>query len=512
LHLERLEDRTLMSVDVGLTFPGIPATSYTLPDTIAAAGYNYVVEGVNLTLRYYDYYSGTPLFTTTFQSFFAPLGGVQQMSDPVVSFDEYTGQFLVGVIEYNSSGSIARFDFAVSNDYSPFDGWQLARYDMHDSPNTLNDYPRFGYNADAYFVSFNMFTPSFSHVDVLTISKADLTGYRVQVPGGSANFTLAPATIHQGNPGDPEWFVETGTPTTLKVVRMDNVLSDTPTFTFYNVSVSAYSNPPAAVQEGTSFKITANDDRILNVAMWGGLLVADHAVGSGGVAHARWYMILVGDFGAVPYQEGEIDPGPGVYTFFPAIEINYYEGDIGLTYMESSSNEYLSMYVTGENINDPIDTMQTPQLVFAGTGPYLSSRAGDYSGITVDPNDGYGFWAASEYKDTSTWNTGIANFGVSPAPGDLGLRGGVGHVGIFTLPNQATPVAGNAAPATTSASATTSAATDHRAMVADWLLAAAQPKEADTVAMGLRQDAVPPVEVTDLALIDQDNVWNGTNL
>ena len=68
-----------------------------------------------------------------------------------------------------------------------------------------------------------------------------------------------------------------------------------------------------------------------------------------------------------------------------------------MTYMKSgtdSSTDYLSMYVTGRNSVDAPGTMQASVLVPAGTGQAnyhdfsSGGRAGDLSGINVDPSDG----------------------------------------------------------------------------------------------------------------------------
>jgi hypothetical protein len=88
-----------------------------------------------------------------------------------------------------------------------------------------------------------------------------------------------------------------------------------------------------------------------------------------------------------------------------------------MTYMESSSAEDVSMYVTGRTVNDPQGTMLSGTLVKAGTSQlYGYFRAGDYSGIGLDPADGMTFWVANEYKGNSFWNTYVASFQATPRP------------------------------------------------------------------------------------------------
>ena len=146
----------------------------------------------------------------------------------------------------------------------------------------------------------------------------------------------------------------------------------------------------------------------------------------GGDATARWYEFDVTGGVASLKQQGNIDPGPGVHTYFPSIAINA-AGDIGLTYMQSSASEYVSMYVTGQRAGDPAGAMGIPALVKAGDTTYPGGRGGDYSGITVDPVTDT-FWAANEVILRSAfWSTWIGEFQRRADPGRRLVCGGRQH-------------------------------------------------------------------------------------
>jgi hypothetical protein len=286
------------------------------------------------------------------------------------------------------------------------------------------DFPRLGWNAEAYVVSFNMFIgpATFDHVDTLSIDKTSLTGYRQVVPGGPTNFTMAPATMHGAAPGAPMWLVEgagadpsgNALPgTTIRAVRMDNVLGSSPSFTAFPVAVPPYLNPFPALQPVGLFN--TNDSRILNAAWRGDRLVASQTVAGLFTAQARWYDLNVGGVPTLT-QSGRISRGFLVSTYFPSIDINA-AGDLGLTYMESSYREYVSMYLTGQKHGAAPGTVEPGVLVQAGQGTYLGIRGGDFSGIAVDPvNDT--FWAANEYSRSpfDLWGTWVANFTVGLPP------------------------------------------------------------------------------------------------
>jgi hypothetical protein len=59
----------------------------------------------------------------------------------------------------------------------------------------------------------------------------------------------------------------------------------------------------------------------------------------------------------------------GIHTYYSSIEIAA-NGDIGMTFMQSSSTEFMSMYVTGQNAANSPGQLRTPMLAKAGLHTY----------------------------------------------------------------------------------------------------------------------------------------------
>src|SRR5262249_52007433 len=126
---------------------------------------------------------------------------------------------------------------------------------------------------------------------------------------------------------------------------------------------------------------------------------------------------------AVPlFQSGEINPGAGVFTYFPSADIDP-AGDLGVTYLESSANEFLSTYIAGKTLTE--SALEPGVLAAAGnsadTGPDGSPhRAGDYSNTVVDVNAAgaqvNAFWSANEFSNGGVWATVMASYSVSTPP------------------------------------------------------------------------------------------------
>jgi hypothetical protein len=88
------------------------------------------------------------------------------------------------------------------------------------------------------------------------------------------------------------------------------------------------------------------------------------------------------------------------------------QGNLGLTWMESSSTEYLSMWVGNLYTNGNLSAQ--PAAPGLGFFSELAVAIGHYSTIVLDPSDGKTFWAANEYvgydSATNLWRTHITSF------------------------------------------------------------------------------------------------------
>ena len=453
LELEPLENRTLLSVTIaatnnggsgyaGLDFNG--SGGYTPPDTNGAAGVSAYVETVNQAVALFpNKATGASPVTTPLSTFWFTTGGLahadsgSSLSDPIVAYDDLIGRFIVGDQDVNFSTHVSRFDFAVSKTGTP-GGLSAADWTFYQFNTTEAgydaDYPgNFGYNKDAFVFTVNMFGTT-NHVSVVSVSQADLAAnvspaslhaFRNDLNDGS----LRPTVMHDSVAGDPMWLVtEHGDNSSIDVVKMGSVLSTTATFTYTNLPVTPYS-PAVHPLNPNGTAITTNmDSRILKAAEWNNTLVATHSVAvSSTEDDAQWYSVNLA--GATPTlaSQGRVSGGNNTYVMFPSIDVNS-TGQFGLSYMKSgndTTSDYLSTFVTGRNSNDAAGTMQTPVVVPAGKGlanykDFSSGgRAGDLSGINVDPVDGT-FWTANEFANTeatANWGTVIANFAVgNPLP------------------------------------------------------------------------------------------------
>ena len=115
-------------------------------------------------------------------------------------------------------------------------------------------------------------------------------------------------------------------------------------------------------------------------------------------------------------QKGVIDPGHEVAVQMPSVDEDQL-GNLGFTWMESSTTEFLSMWV------GTLDTKGNfSSSVAAAGGGFFSAnfRIGDYSSTVLDPSDHLTFFSANEYIGpngaTDIWLTHIRSFKTPTGP------------------------------------------------------------------------------------------------
>jgi hypothetical protein len=474
-----------MSVTASGGFSGMAfdaSQGVTPPDTQVAVGPTAVGEAVNTKLEFFNK-SGGALFQGTFASLFSPVRVDAHdstiLTDPSLHYDADTGRFVVSLLDLDTTTNQAYLDMAVSTNNHPSKSSDFVATQIKvtesapaGSPNPgsslWTDFDRYGSNANAWVFTFNMFTfplssqSAFDHTQVLAVQKSaflnptpSVVTDTVDLPGWNGskvvNENVAPVDMHGATSTDPMYFVEEtnyggATNNQLRLLKVADILhASASDFQPFDVTVPAYTSNPVvdsahpwnsgdananAPQRGTSDQMQTNDTRILSAAWRRDSQGVEHLVCTQEVgatlARARWYEFITSSNPPTLHQSGEVG-APGASSYFPSIDIAP-NGNIAMNYLESSSSEYMSMYVTGRTPTDPLNTMQGAVLAQAGQAGYTlfglepsPHRAGDFSGLGVDidssGNPLNSFWAANEYTGSSSaWATWLANLSVTPVP------------------------------------------------------------------------------------------------
>jgi hypothetical protein len=447
--------------DVAWNFPGLTSTGWVPPDDNLAVGGGQVVEAVNEQLAFWNT-AGSPINNSNGKNFiglssiFTGVSGSLGVFDPRIVFDPANGgHFLLTGLEFGSNPQVSNLDLAVSTTANPTpsaSSWHVYRVSAGVSSGGTNywlDFDGLGFDSTAIYVTGNLFSfatnpQTFLGARLMTFDKNALE--TSNAPGGGTPTLLSPTNsevITDGGslqpavtltPGTPEYLIEDWSTTQVRVHTVTNPLSlKAYDRTTALVTVPSYGlNPPNAPQQGATSKVAVNDTRIINAVYSNGYLYAAHTIqntaGGQNKATARWYQINVSGTPTLT-RSGNIDPGTGIATFFPAIAVDP-AGNIGVSYAESSSSMYPSAYYTTIPASGGSGTTGAIEVGQAATS---SGRWGDYSGIVADPAATGAFYAVgmaeqSSSQPTANWGTwwihiqqGASQLAVSaPSPATAG--------------------------------------------------------------------------------------------
>ncbi|MCW5933028.1 MAG: hypothetical protein KIT45_01850 [Fimbriimonadia bacterium] len=413
------------------------------PDPIIDVGPGHVAVGVNNILRFYNKNTGAQTFTSTFESFFSSVGGNWTFtSDPKLFYDRHSNRWFVMILGIRNTDTYSYYLVAVSDDSDPNGVWTKWAIDStvngSTATNTWSDYPGFGYDQQAIYISANMFsrsTSGFQYVKLRILPKEQMLNGSstltwtdipsITTASGGAAFTIQPAWHYDTTNTPFMASVSVSASSTLFLYHVNDPLGS-PTLTKRALSVNSYGAPPSAPQSGTTTRLSSVDTRLMNAVWRNNRLYLTHgtsASNGGAVNGSRWYEVNTtgGAGSATLVQQGTISESLK-YQFMPAIAVNN-EGTIAVGFSRSASTEFASMAYVHRFAGDATGTMRAPVIMKAGTNVYTGEggsivRWGDYSGAAVDPSDERVFWFFNMYPSTTTtrWATWIQSVTLTSLP------------------------------------------------------------------------------------------------
>ena len=414
-----------VSAILGFDFDGIPnvanGTLVGVPsDSNLSVGATQVVEVINTAYEVWDKKSGQSFFPAQqISTIFTGMPGLCGQgvtfffSDPVVEYDKMAGRWLISIIAYDSSGSTGNECIAVSTTDDATGPYN--RYVFGFGNNGFNDYPKLAVWPDAYYASYNLFTPdnvfgtacAYDRKQMLAGKAASYHCFR-----NSNEFAFLPADLDGATlppSGEPAFFVDLFSTTSLHLYRFHVDFSHPPLSTFtgpVNITVKPFA--PACgggtciPQQGTKQQLDSLGDRLMfrlayrNFGTHGSLVVNHSVQTSQAPAGVRWYEIRDPNGTPHVFQQGTFTDGDRS-AWMASIAMDG-AGDIGLGFSESSSAMHPAIAYTGRVPSDPLDTMELPATIIAGKGSQIGlSRWGDYSGLAIDPVDDCTFWYVNQY-------------------------------------------------------------------------------------------------------------------
>lgn len=414
------------------------------PDTNGAVGASQYVQMVNVTLAVYSKRDGTlQLGPVPIHSLWNGFGGLCENGgetavysdggDPIVLYDHLADRWMVSQLQFDETFTKTAQCVAISTSSDATGSYNRYQFDFGVN---FPDYPKFGIWPDAYYNSINVFPgKSFAGAQACAFDRAAMLAGRsakaicFQQP--SSVSSLLPADLDGSTlppSGAPNYYVGLADAAHLNLFRFhaDFANPDASTFggpVLINVApfdeICARANTRACIPEPEpGEKVDGLSDRVMFRLAYRNFgdheaLVVNHTVRGGALGGVRWYEIR--NPGTTPsvFQQGTIvDPDTDFWLGSIAMDR---AGNIALGFNAMSKRDFSSVFVAGRKASDPPGSMFGPMQLALGSGVQFKSfkRWGDYSSMTVDPQDDCTFWYTQEYYISSgsfNWATRVAAF------------------------------------------------------------------------------------------------------
>ncbi len=410
------------------------------PDTNGDVGPNHYIQTVNTSVAIYNKTSGALISAVTYNTFFTGPAGTpcdtSNDGDPVVLYDPLVDRWIVTDFAWFNFNTGPWYEcIAVSQTGDPVSGgWYFYAMQANGGnfPDYFNDYPKLGVWPDAYYMSANMFQPvgdgfgvrlwALNKTPLLTGGALQEVHFDLCMDGSCGSFL--PSNLRGTPPpnGSPNYFANLTGLSSFDVYRFQADFANPALSTLtgpISVPIAPYNLYSSAIsQPGTAQGLDSLSDRLMMQLQYRNMgtheaLWATHTVDEGGLAVARWYEIR--DPGGTPtlFQQGSLNPGDGINRWMASIAADQ-DGNAAIGYSVSNSSVFPGIRYQGRlNGEIPGQMPQTERTLVNGAGSQTSiDRWGDYSAMSVDPNDDCTFWYTQEYYTATgtNWQTRIGSF------------------------------------------------------------------------------------------------------
>ncbi len=411
-------------------------SGYTPPDPTGAAGPNHYVHSVNSIVKIFSKTGALLVGPVALGTF---LGIGSNSGDPIIMYDQLADRWFVS--EFGSLNNSLAIGVSETND--PTGVYNVYQYSFDSFP----DYPHYSVWHDAYYLTANIGTTNKVYAVQRDVMLAGGTSPKIigfPLSGGTqnTNTVLSPepanllgTAISTDAPGYVTYLQDDGwagvTFDHLKVWEIDldwtNTANSTisppleiPTDPFNSVFAPFGSGD--VEQPGTGQKIdmiggiisyAANYRSFAGHNSW--VITFNTDIDNNDTSGVRWIELRNDTTNPwAIFQEGTYAPADGHSRFMGSAGMDA-AGNIGLAFNVASATLKPSIRYTGRFDGDPLGQMTVAETeIIPGAGVQtFSNRFGDYSHLTMDP-DNFTFWHTAEYfSSDNNWRTQIAAFTLS---------------------------------------------------------------------------------------------------
>lgn len=406
------------------------------PDPTGAAGPNHYVNSVNVAIKIFDK-TGTVVAGPTDLGTF--LGSGNNSGDPIILYDQLADRYFVS--QFGAAGN--SLVLGVSETPDPTGAYFVYQFILDAFP----DYPHYTVWPDGYYLTANKFSGNTTYVlerDVILAGGADPQIVGFNLPGVTNNpntvFSPEPANLTGTTfPADVPGYIVYLQDDGWGGVGFDHLKIWEIEVDWVDINNSTISAPLEVAtmpfeatfapfgsgdvnQPGTTQKIdmiggvisyAANYRSFGTHNSW--LITFNVDVDGNDTSGIRWIELRndAGNDWSI-FQEGTYAPADGHSRYMGSGAMDA-AGNIGLAFNIASATLEPGIRYTGRFDGDALGTMTVAETTIVdGAGVQtISNRFGDYSHLSMDP-DNFTFWHTAEYfTSNNQWVSRVASFTLS---------------------------------------------------------------------------------------------------
>jgi hypothetical protein len=450
--LRQVEMGGINSMPIEENFDGLNSSEgggFTPPDPSGAAGPNHYINAVNVALKVFDKQGNVLAGPTDLGTF---LGSGNNSGDPIIMYDHLADRYFVSQFGAASNSLV----LGVSDTADPTGAYNVYQFIL----DTFPDYPHYSVWPDGYYLTANKGGTNKVYVierDVIITGGPSPQIVGFPLPGNvqNTNTVLSPEPANltgtafpAGAPGYIVYLQDDGWSGAIANDHLKVWEIDVDWVTIANSTISApveiAIDPFDSVfapfgtgdvaQPGTGQKIDMIGGVIsyaANYRSFGGhnswVITFNVDVDGNDTSGVRWVELRnVGAGAWSVFQEGTYAPADGHSRFMGSAAMDA-AGNIGMGFNIASGTLPAGIKYTGRFDGDPLGQMTVAETTIVdGIGVQtFSNRFGDYSHLTMDP-DNFTFWHTAEYFTANNqWQSRVAAFTLS--------SGFTADVGISTI-------------------------------------------------------------------------------
>ncbi len=461
---EELTDapQTVTTNFTAATLSGTNPTGAFPPDNMGAVGPTQFITAVNGRIVSFNKTTGVAdnVLNADTDVFFSSVVNGSYTSDPRIRYDRLTQRWFVIIINVSTPNrillSVSNTSTITASTIWTFYYIAIESVTPTISNTCLADYPTLGLDANALYIGTNNFcgspTQTFHSTDGYVVNKQSLIDgtmvlkvFRELATSSSAGLYTPQGVDNPDATASEGYFIGVDNASFGKlVIRRVSTPGSTPTISGnidLTVSTTSYpvTVPHSGNTGGTNGYLDGLDDRLYAAYMRNGRLWTAHNinVNASGVATStrsrdaiRWYEISSLSTTPTLVQSGTVYDAAASnprYYWIPTVAVSG-QGHAAIGFSTAGTNYRVDAGITGRLSTDAAGTMQSTYLYTSSSTAYNPSgdpggssgrRWGDYSYVSVDPEDNMTMWTVQQFCNASnSYGVRVAKL-VAPPPASL---------------------------------------------------------------------------------------------